>query len=211
MLVADINPGPDSSAPQLFTDVDGVLFFVADDGLTGAELWRSDGTAKGTRRVRDIAPGSASSGPTALNAAKGKLYFQACRSLDTDCEPWQSDGTSIGTQPIADIAPGIASSRPQSFVLLDPLVLFSADDGSVGEEVWVLPTAASCVGDCSADGRVSIAELVRGTNIALGLIPVSECSALDPDIDGRVTVSELIAAVDDGLNECASGARAPES
>ena len=33
---------------------DGSLYFSADDGTRGRALWRSDGTAAGTTRVRDI-------------------------------------------------------------------------------------------------------------------------------------------------------------
>jgi ELWxxDGT repeat protein len=34
--------------------IGGTLFFVADDGETGLELWKSDGTAAGTVRVRTL-------------------------------------------------------------------------------------------------------------------------------------------------------------
>jgi ELWxxDGT repeat protein len=34
-----------------------VLFFAADDGVNGRELWRSDGTAAGTGLVADLVPG----------------------------------------------------------------------------------------------------------------------------------------------------------
>jgi ELWxxDGT repeat protein len=37
------------------------LFFTAFDGVNGAELWKSDGTAAGTVLVRDIRAGSSSS------------------------------------------------------------------------------------------------------------------------------------------------------
>ena len=39
-------------------DVNGTLFFAADDGGHGRELWKSDGTAAGTVLVKDINPGS---------------------------------------------------------------------------------------------------------------------------------------------------------
>ena len=35
-----------------------MLFFSADDGIHGNELWSSDGTADGTAMVKDINPAS---------------------------------------------------------------------------------------------------------------------------------------------------------
>jgi len=32
------------------------VFFAANDGITGFELWKSDGTAAGTVLVKDINP-----------------------------------------------------------------------------------------------------------------------------------------------------------
>jgi ELWxxDGT repeat protein len=45
-------------AASLIRNVGGVLFFVAAGPDTGAELWRSDGTAAGTRRVLEALPQS---------------------------------------------------------------------------------------------------------------------------------------------------------
>jgi hypothetical protein len=46
-LVSDINPGTGSSVPSVLTNVNGTLFFSADDGSSGRELWRSDGDRRG--------------------------------------------------------------------------------------------------------------------------------------------------------------------
>ena len=40
---------PNASKPSQLTAVNGQLFFAATDGINGTELWKSDGTAAGTR------------------------------------------------------------------------------------------------------------------------------------------------------------------
>ena len=50
-------PARPSSSPSGLADVGGTLFFTADDGIHGRELWKSDGTKAGTVLVKDIDPG----------------------------------------------------------------------------------------------------------------------------------------------------------
>lgn len=67
------------------------------------------------------------------------------------------------------------------------------------------PTAtgiANCGGDCNGNGSVSVNELVRSVNIALGNAAVDTCAAADRNGNGAVTVAELIAAVGSALNGC---------
>jgi parallel beta-helix repeat protein len=50
-------------------------------------------------------------------------------------------------------------------------------------------------GDCNGDGHVTIDELVRAVNIALGQAPVASCAAIDLDGDGQVGIDELVRAI----------------
>ncbi|GBF00439.1 hyalin, partial [Microcystis aeruginosa NIES-298] len=49
------------------------LFFTANDGVNGYELWKSDGTAAGTVLVKDINPGGSWSFPENLTAVGSTL------------------------------------------------------------------------------------------------------------------------------------------
>lgn len=60
----------------------------------------------------------------------------------------------------------------------------------------------ACRGDCDGDGAVSIDELVRAVNVALGGQSVDVCRPADRDGDGRVTIEELVAAVGAALGGC---------
>jgi hypothetical protein len=61
---------------------------------------------------------------------------------------------------------------------------------------------AACLGDCNDDGEVTIDEIIRGVNIALGSIELSECPVFDGSGDGEVTVDELIGSVNNALTGC---------
>ena len=134
--------------------VGGVILFVAEDGVHGLELWRSDGTPAGTWMVKDICPGSCDSDVLHTHetsrAGPGGLLFFSARDGVHGREPWVSDGTSAGTRLVADIRPGIASSNPGWFRWSGDEILFTANDGVHGEELWAANadgTAVSFVAD----------------------------------------------------------------
>jgi hypothetical protein len=64
------------------------------------------------------------------------------------------------------------------------------------------PTPAVCVGDCDDSGTVTVDELIRGVNIALGLVPLDNCGSFDANGNGGVTVNELVQAVNAALEGC---------
>ncbi|MEO8602099.1 MAG: hypothetical protein ABI629_05940 [bacterium] len=59
-----------------------------------------------------------------------------------------------------------------------------------------------CVGDCDGNRQVSVDELVRGVNIALGALPVSSCPIFDRNDNQAVSIDELIAGVNAALQGC---------
>jgi hypothetical protein len=61
---------------------------------------------------------------------------------------------------------------------------------------------AVCVGDCNNDGEVTIDDILRGVNLALGSGDLSLCSSIDRDGSGEVTVDEIVAAVNAALSSC---------
>ena len=83
------------------------LFFAAADSLTGSELWMSDGTEAGTRRVEDLAPGLADSGPRWITACFGGVAYVVDDNTSTNTIRryklrW-TDGTAANS---FDLAPG---------------------------------------------------------------------------------------------------------
>lgn len=117
-LVTDIRPGPASAlavfTPQgkvsLFARLGDRIIFAADDGMHGNEPWITDGTAAGTRLLKDVNPGAASSDAYGAFVENGVLYFTADDGVH-GFEPWRTDGAESGTQLAADVVLGAESSN----------------------------------------------------------------------------------------------------
>lgn len=133
--------------------MDGRLFFSATDESTGGELWRSDGTVKGTARVKDIRSGSEGSSPDHLTVLGRRLYFAADDGT-SGREPWASDGTASGTSLFADLERGGAGSSPEELTAIDGHLFFSADTAGRGREPWM--------SDGTRAGTVGLEEVARG-------------------------------------------------
>jgi ELWxxDGT repeat protein len=122
-----------------FTNVNGTLYFVANDGTTGYELWKSDGTSAGTRLVRNINSGGNSSYPRYLTNVSGTLFFSADDGTKGH-ELWKSDGTPGGTVLVRDIRPASGGinfgSYPRHLANVNGTLFFAANDGTRGYELW---------------------------------------------------------------------------
>lgn len=139
-----ISDGSYASNPTNFVSFNNKLIFSAQAPSYGSpavnygtELWISDGTTAGTVLLKDIYANSASSSPSNLTVYNGQVYFVA-----TDyrgAELWKTDGTTVGTLLVKDInltASG-ASSSPNYFYVWNNKLFFTADNGSIGRELYV--------------------------------------------------------------------------
>lgn len=139
-VVADINPGAGDSVPGQFVELPGRLMFGADDGVFGRELWTSDGTGQGTRRLTDINPGNGDAltidtSTRGLIRAGNRVFFAAF-NLDTGRELYVSDGTAAGTRLVRDLFAGPGSA----FVGAGPRVAAAVGD----ELVFGASTTLGC-------------------------------------------------------------------
>lgn len=141
-LVKDIFPGrvndssgsfPNSSGPRNLTAIGGRLYFTANNGTHGEELWRSDGTEAGTRLVKNITSGAQTKFGKPVNFA-GTLFFYADDGVH-GAELWKSNGTAASTVMVKDINSGSGSS-PDQFLVVGERLYFAADDGVHGAELW---------------------------------------------------------------------------
>jgi ELWxxDGT repeat protein len=143
VLVKDINPGSAGSLTQEFFvgsgNVNGRLYFSANDGVHGREPWVSDGTPAGTVLVKDINPGTADSAPGWFTNVNGLVYFDVLQDPTYGVELWQTDGTPAGTVLVQDIYPGSQGSEPLDLTSLNNKLYFEATDPVHGRELWDPP------------------------------------------------------------------------
>lgn len=176
--VGDLRPGPRGSEPRWLTAAGDTLFFAADDGSHGRELWRWR-PSEAAALVADLVSGPGSSVPQELAGVDGFLYFSAFRP-ETGVELWRSDGTEAGTVLVQDVFPGPESSTPSRLTASGRYLYFTADDGVHGREMWslLLPTRRPRA-TLTADGA-----LIPGRHVRLTLRLENPPPEELPDGDG---------------------------
>ncbi len=134
--------------PGDFRSFGGLTYFIASDGVSGLQLWRTDGTTLGTALVKDICSGRCSSfsfsdgvldmGTPLLQVINGRLFFFANDGVHGR-EPWTSDGTEAGTRLVKDGFPGSAGSADLTWgyglTVVGAAVVFPAGAPG-GWEMW---------------------------------------------------------------------------
>jgi ELWxxDGT repeat protein len=129
-LVRDIRPGPASSSPRKLTAHDDDLLFLANDGVHGLQVWRTDRNGRRTVRLTDVRAERLSR-PVQCGST---VYFTAKDRRGR--ELWARSGHRV--RRVVDLLPGRGSSSPHQLTCVGETLAFVASDGSHGRELWTL-------------------------------------------------------------------------
>ena len=160
-LIKDINQG--AKASNIFNLDAGSqrLFFMADDGSNGMEVWTSNGAIENAERLTDTSIGT--NVATELrysnknnNIVVNNIYYFSLRSNETrEHELWRSDGSVSGTFKLIDLPDYLDDRTPAAGA--DGLYYFVPwSDPDYGRELWV------------SDGTIAGTRMVKDINPGTG-------------------------------------------
>lgn len=131
-MAFDLNPGSNVSEPKEYFVFNNKLYFAANNGVNGEELWVYDGV-NAPEMLADLNP-TGSSYPSNFVNYNGKLYF-AANDGQNGVELWMFDEVN-SPQVLANINP-TGNSQPHGFSVLNGNLYFFANDGVTGSELWM--------------------------------------------------------------------------
>jgi ELWxxDGT repeat protein len=143
-LVKDINPTtsntpfgpiPNSSNPTDLVTVGNEVFFAANDGTDGTQLWKTDGTTNGTVMVTSLNVAGGGMAPTDLTNVNGTLFFVGNDGVNGN-QVWDSDGTPTGTTLMSNIHPTSGVANPANLTNVNGTLFFTANSGNTGVQLW---------------------------------------------------------------------------
>lgn len=134
--VKNIMPNVFSSNPSRLTVFSYRLYFFANDGFKGYELWIHDGV--NTDMAKDIYPGPTDCAPNSpahrMAVLGNKLYFPADNGTN-GLELYSYDGGGNAVLE-SDIATGLNSSEIDEIIAVNDRLYFDATNGTNGKELW---------------------------------------------------------------------------
>lgn len=132
-VIKDINPGPAGSDAQMFQVFKNKLFFVANDGTNGPEVWSTDGTEAGTSLLKNSVEGTASGvTPKDIFLFKDEIYFSAgSGSIDN---VWRTKNNGADAEQFFFTNSGniLGTANDSIYMITNPMMIYkSAGDSTI--------------------------------------------------------------------------------
>jgi ELWxxDGT repeat protein len=137
VLVEDLTPGAQGVSPSALMAFNGKVLYSAFVSA-GSGLFIHDGSSNGSVKLM------ANSGivRNALAVGTRHVWFSVLTKQE-GAELWRTDGTVAGTQLMHDIRKGQFGSNPTDLALSHGRLMFSADNGVFGRELWSVDPGAT--------------------------------------------------------------------
>ncbi|GGB78632.1 hypothetical protein GCM10011325_02690 [Dyadobacter sediminis] len=120
------------SMPLGFTQINGVSYFSADDGINGRELWKTNGSTAGTVLVSDIQSGVNGSNPEQITHVNGTAFFVTGSGSQVH-GLWKTGGTAATTIKLKDFP---KSYELQGLINVNGTLFFGVHDTSGSMQLW---------------------------------------------------------------------------
>lgn len=155
IFVNNTNPFRSASIHKIFNKVDGNVYFSANDGLNGTQLWKTNEIIGNTEMVKNInTVKNTDSFPDSLTKVNNTIYFTQDTSVNGgNTQIWKTDGTASGTTQITSLPTGYLSQTELFYK--DDFIYFSLFTPALGMELWKLNTID--------DSYSLIADIASGT------------------------------------------------
>jgi ELWxxDGT repeat protein len=142
LRLIDINPGTGGSDPFSLINIGNTVYFDANDGTHGIELWKMDATTS-SPFLFDVVPGSGDSIPIELTNVNGTLYF-----TKSGTELWKVGINDTKAVIVGNISDGVnqyVSFFPRFLTNVNDTLYFSDDLNSVASSagIWKVDSTKS--------------------------------------------------------------------
>lgn len=145
-IIKDINAGLNGSDPHNFYTFNNMLYFAANDGLNGMEVWTTDGTPANTQMLKNIVEGTASGVTTKdLFELNDGIFFSAHSSGLID-DVWKTTGHGADAEQYFFTNSGniLGTAGDTIFMITSPMFIYK---GNGVEEPKLVADLSTSIGE----------------------------------------------------------------
>lgn len=194
-LVTDINHGTGSSSPSSKVYFDGAVYFAANDGVNGYELWKSDGTEVGTVLFKEFVAGVDNGITQNFESAvvNNTLFFIVSNTLNASSgyDLWATDGTQAGTGKVVSLG----SVDISTILVLNNTLVFNKDS-----ELWMSDGTEAGTVKINQTGIFGGRYVVSGSTLYYSGVSTTGVGYELWKSDGTVAGTSMVKDINSGTN-----------